>query len=225
MPHALSFAGEVVHLLGCGALFWPREALLVVADLHLEKGSAMARAGWLVPPHDSIDALDRLADALARTGARHVLALGDSFHDRGGPMRLSDPARTRLAGLLSMRRWTWVVGNHDGACAAALGGEVVPQLCIGGIAFRHEADRAEAGPEISGHFHPKVRLPTASGGTLARRCFALAGNRLVLPAYGSFAGGLDIASADLAHALGEVPEALVPLADGIARWRARARAA
>ncbi len=209
----LRLGGHALAPLPCGALFWPARRLLIVADLHLEKGSALARQGWLVPPYDSRDTLARLERAIATTGATAVLALGDSFHDAAGPCRLPDAERHRLAALIARVDWTWIVGNHDGHAPGTLGGRVVREWEVEGLRFRHEA--GGAGPEVSGHFHPKVRLPGVRGP--ARRCFALAGERLVLPAYGSYAGGLDIASPELAEALGEPPVALLPSARGIVR--------
>lgn len=203
--------------LSCGALFWPVEGLLVVADLHLEKGSSLARAGWLLPPYDSEDTLTRLERALETTGATRVLALGDSFHDPDGPRRLPAQARHRLDRLQARAPFTWITGNHDSDSAGALGGTVVGEALIGGVRFRHEAEPGEAGCEVSGHFHPCVRLAVAPGRRLARRCFALAGNRLVLPAYGSFAGGLDVGSPDLVAALGAPPIAVLATARGLLR--------
>lgn len=230
---SFSFAGETLHPLTCGALFWPARETLLVADLHLEKGSAFARKGWLLPPHDSVDTLRKLAAAVRLTGARDVVALGDSFHDADGPARLPEAARELLAALLDSTRWLWVTGNHDGESGAALGGQAVPEVRLGGIALRHEAelykpdvaepyrsDAAEpdrSGAEISGHFHPKVLLELRTGRRVSRRCLALAGERLVLPAYGAFAGGLFVDDPAFARALGARPEALLALPEGLLR--------
>lgn len=215
VAHALPFAGHALVPLACGALWWPDAELLAVADLHLEKGSAFARQGWLVPPYDSCETLSRLALALQSTGARRVLVLGDSFHDPDGPHRLAEADRARLAALIDAADWTWIAGNHDGVSPALLGGQVADEVEVRGIVFRHVAAAGRAGPEVSGHFHPKARL--AGGRGSARRCFALARDRLVLPAYGSYAGGLDIASPDLAAALGASPVGLLPTARGLVR--------
>lgn len=220
---SLSFAGQRLQPLPCGALFWPSEQLLLVADLHLEKGSSLARSGSLLPPHDSLDTLDRLAGALARTGARRVAALGDSFHDPGGPARLMPAARARLAALTAGVDWTWISGNHDGASAAGLGGAVAEERIIAGIALRHAARPGWQGPEISGHFHPKVVLQLRAGVRRSRRCFARAGERLVLPAYGAYAGGLPVDDPAWPAALGAWPEALVVLEGGMVRVPPAAR--
>ncbi len=203
--------------LPCGALFWPRHRLLIVADLHLEKGSALARQGWLVPPYDSADTLQRLEAAAEGTGASALLALGDSFHDADGPRRLEAGARACLDRLFARLDVVWVTGNHDGDSGAALGGRTAPEIEIDSIRFRHEALAHETAFEVSGHFHPRVGLTVAPGRRLSRRCFALAGHRLVLPAYGSYAGGLDIDSPDLLAALGARPTAILPTSRGLLR--------
>lgn len=214
---SLSFAGARFEVLPCGALFWPAMGCLLVADLHLEKGSAFARRGWLLPPHDSLDTLDRLEQAVTASGARRLVALGDSFHDADGPARLLPQARARLEGLLARLDWLWVTGNHDGDSGAAVGGAAVAEIELGGIWLRHEADRSAPGPEISGHYHPKVEIRLRTGRRLSRRCLALAGDRLVLPAYGAYAGGLGIDDPAYVQALGAAPEALVPSGAGLIR--------
>jgi DNA ligase-associated metallophosphoesterase len=220
---AFRFAGTELRALACGALHWPDQDLLLVADLHLEKGAAFARRGWLLPPHDSLETLGRLIAAVERTGARAVAALGDSFHDAAGAQQISDAARGLMARLTSMAELIWVTGNHDGASAGVLGGRVVEELVLGGIRLRHEAVPGCAEPEISGHFHPKVRLPLRTGRQVSKACLALAGERLVLPAYGAYAGGLSVDDRAFVVALGQSPEALVPVAGGLIRLTAGQR--
>ncbi len=220
---SFSFAGETLMPLPCGALFWPARTALLVADLHLEKGSSFARAGWLLPPHDSVDTLRKLADALQATGARQLVALGDSFHDHGGPGRLLPAARDLLQSLMTAAEWTWVVGNHDGSSADALGGCVVSELALGGITLRHEALPHISGAEISGHYHPKVLVELRTGRRISRRCFAQTADRLVLPAYGAYAGGLFLDDPALVDALGARPDALLALPEGLVRLTAKAR--
>lgn len=192
MNVAFSFAGEVLRPMPCGALYWPAQETLLVADLHFEKGSAFARRGWLLPPHDSADTLRTLIDALETSGARRVICLGDSFHDAGGPDRLAAGPRAALRALTASLDWLWITGNHDDRAGAALGGRVMPEARIGSLTLRHEADPDDPAPEISGHFHPKLAV-TARGRRIVRRCFALSPTKLILPAYGAFTGGLDIA--------------------------------
>lgn len=217
MGATLTFGGHRFELLACGALHWPQERLLAVADLHLEKGSAAAREGWLLPPYDSLDTLRRLHSALVATGARTLLSLGDSLDDADAVARMAPSARMLLERITAAHRCVWIAGNHDGAAAAEAGGLAVPEWEALGIRFRHVADLSVPGPEISGHFHPVVTCRGAHGRTVRRRCFARVGDRLVLPAYGSYAGGLDVASRDLAAALGGMPEALVPSRTGLRR--------
>ena len=209
--------------LPCGALFWRDEGLLLVADLHLEKGSAFARRGWLLPPHDSLETLGRLISAVERTGARGVAMLGDSFHDGLGAAGMPEAARDLLARLQGVAELIWVTGNHDGGSAEVLGGRVVDELVLGGIRLRHEAVPGCREAEISGHFHPKVRLPLRTGRQVSKPCLALAGERLVLPAYGAYAGGLSVDDPAFVTALGQSPEAIVPVAGGLIRLTASQR--
>ena len=192
MDVALSFAGETLRPLPCGALYWPAHAALLVADLHFEKASAFARRGWLLPPHDSADTLRLLIDALETTGARRVICLGDSFHDAAGPERLGAGPRAALRALTTSLDWLWITGNHDDRAGAVLGGRVMTEARIGALTLRHEADPADPAPELSGHFHPKVAVQIR-GRRIVRRCFAVSPSKLILPAYGAFTGGLDIA--------------------------------
>ncbi|WP_199553448.1 ligase-associated DNA damage response endonuclease PdeM [Sandaracinobacteroides hominis] len=220
---SLSFSGQDFVPLPCGALFWPGEQTLLVADLHLEKGSAFARQGWLLPPYDSLESLRRLAAAAAQVRPRHIVALGDSFHDSNGPSRLLPEALDLLLRLLRAHDWLWVTGNHDGDSGVEIGGRAVAEVEMAGIWLRHEAQTPSGGPEISGHFHPKVAMELRAGVRVSRRCFAMAAERLVLPAYGAYAGGLSVDDPAFAVALGCIPDAVVPLAGGIVRIPAAKR--
>ena len=211
---SLSFAGALLWPLPCGALWWPAESALLVADLHLEKGSHHAARGWMLPPHDSLDTLLRLSAALRRTGARRLICLGDSFHDAQGPARMLPGARDLLVAMIAATDWLWITGNHDDDCGSALGGSAMAEAELASIALRHEAFPQDSRPEISGHFHPKVALPLRAGRRVRRHCIALAANRMILPAYGSFAGGMAFDDPAIAAALGSVPDAIVVLADG-----------
>ncbi|EAQ36970.1 metallophosphoesterase [Nitrobacter sp. Nb-311A] len=172
-----------------GALFWERERLLVVSDLHLEKGSSFAMRGVLLPPYDTIATLMRLAAVIRRFDPRTVIALGDSFHDRDAHGRLSARDREALSTLQARRHWIWISGNHDPEPPSGLGGIVATELMMGGIVFRHEPTGAFG--EIAGHLHPKARVSTR-GHSMERRCFASDGARMVMPAFGAYAGGLSI---------------------------------
>lgn len=212
------FAGQSFHMLADRALFWPRHGALIVADLHLEKASWYAALGQPLPPYDSHDTLDRLAALVAATEARAIWCLGDSFHDREGCERLPAAAQARLRALTAATRWTWITGNHDPVVADHCGGEVVEEAEVDGLILRHEADPAEASPELSGHFHPKLRL-TLRGRQVSRRCFVATGTKLILPAFGALTGGLDAHHPEIVRAVGTGAEALVPLDDRLLRFR------
>ena len=172
-----------------GALFWKEQSLLVVSDLHLEKGSSFAARGVLLPPYDTVATLSRLAAVIARNDPRMVIALGDSFHDRNAHERLSAPDREALSAMQARRDWIWIAGNHDPALPSDLGGVVASEVAIGSIMFRHEPTGASG--EIAGHLHPKARVATR-GRAMERRCFACDGERAVMPAFGAYTGGLSI---------------------------------
>jgi uncharacterized protein len=182
-----------------GALFWEEQSLLVVSDLHLEKGSSFAARGVLLPPYDTVATLGRLAAVIARHDPRMVIALGDSFHDRNAHHRLSQPDREAIAALQMRRDWIWISGNHDPALTSDLGGVVASEVAIGPIAFRHEPTGAFG--EIAGHLHPKARVSTR-GRSTERRCFASDGERAVMPAFGAYTGGLNIRDAAFAKIFG-----------------------
>jgi uncharacterized protein len=173
----------------CGALYWEEPGLLVVSDLHLEKGSSFAARGVLLPPYDTPVTLGRLAAVIARHDPRMVIALGDSFHDREAHARLPDIDRGAITAMQVGRDWIWIAGNHDPALPSDLGGVIASEVCIGPIAFRHEPSGAYG--EIAGHLHPKARVATRARVT-ERRCFASDGERAVMPAFGAYAGGLSI---------------------------------
>jgi DNA ligase-associated metallophosphoesterase len=174
-----------------GALYWPEQGLLVVADLHLEKGSSFARRGTLLPPYDTTETLARLARVIAHYGPRTLVALGDNFHDGDGPARLSAADRASLAALQRGRDWVWIAGNHDPDPAVGIGGTFAATLSIGPITFRHAPSRDAPDGEIAGHLHPVARI-VQRGRAVARRCFAADGRRLVMPAFGAYTGGLNV---------------------------------
>ena len=197
IAHSSSFNVVGVELLAdlSGALFWKEQSLLVVSDLHLEKGSSFATRGVLLPPYDTVATLSRLAAVIARHDPRRVIALGDSFHDRRAHERLAAPDREALAAMQDRREWIWIAGNHDPALPSDLGGVVASEVAIGSIMFRHEPTGAAG--EIAGHLHPKARVATR-GRAMERRCFACDGERAVMPAFGAYTGGLSIRDAAFA---------------------------
>jgi len=189
--HPVQVAGATLLADPDGALYWAEEKLLVVADLHLEKGSAFAKRGVLLPPYDTASTLGRLARLVEHYAPRVVIALGDSFHDDHGPLRMSDLDRIKLKGLQRGREWVWVAGNHDADLPKDIGGRFNDALAIGPLAFRHgPSERAQDG-EIAGHLHPVARV-AQRGRAVSRRCFAGDGRRLVMPAFGAYAGGLNV---------------------------------
>ncbi len=187
-------AGARLVALPSGAAWWPDEATLIVADLHLETGSAFARRGALVPPFDTRATLARLAADVAAHRPARVISLGDAFHDGGGPTRMEPETAAVLADLRAGRDWIWVAGNHDAEVEGEIGGIVVEEIAIGPLGFRHHpAPKARALGEIAGHLHPAARVRVRSG-TVRRHCLACDGRRAILPAYGAYTGGLDVAS-------------------------------
>jgi DNA ligase-associated metallophosphoesterase len=212
-----SFGGHDWLATAEGALFWPARGALMVADLHLEKGSWFATKGQLLPPYDSMATLAALGEVIARVGAREVWCLGDSFHDVGGCERLPAAAQEMLRALTGATAWTWITGNHDPVILDRCGGEVAAEVVVDGVVLRHEADPREMRPEMSGHFHPKLRV-RVRGRQVARRCYVLGATKLVLPAFGSLTGGLDVDHPALRRALGGVAQALVPVEDRMLRF-------
>jgi hypothetical protein len=212
-----SFCGAELVALPEGALYWPARRALLVADLHLEKASWFARLGQMLPPYDSVATLADLAALAAATAAEEIWCLGDSFHDRHGCERLPARAREMLTALTASTRCTWITGNHDPGFADHCGGRIVEEAEVDGLLLRHEADPAETRPELSGHFHPKLRI-TRHGRQVSRRCFVATERKLILPAFGALTGGLDAGHPEIARAVGGRAEALVPLSDRLLRF-------
>jgi uncharacterized protein len=185
----ISMAGVSLVADCSGALYWPDEGLLAIADLHLEKGSSFAARGVLLPPYDTAATLAGVARLVTRYAPRTVVALGDSFHDGEGPARIAAADRATLTALQRGRDWIWIAGNHDPDRPDGLGGSFCGLLAIGALIFRHAPTGAPG--EIAGHLHPVARV-SARGRSMSRRCFASDGARLVMPAFGAFAGGLNV---------------------------------
>jgi len=212
-----SFAGETFEATADGALYWRAQNALLVADLHLEKASWFARLGQFLPPYDSHATLNALAGEIERTGANRLYCLGDSFHDRFGCERLPGSARELLTSLTSRLEWTWIVGNHDPGFADHCGGKIEDEVELGGIILRHEAVRGESQPEISGHFHPKLRV-NLRGRRVSRRCFVKSSTKIIMPAFGSLTGGLDAHHPEIMGSVGGKAAALVPVSDRLLRF-------
>lgn len=193
----LHFQGHRLMLDPLGGVAWPEAGVLVVADLHLEKGSAAARRGQLVPPWDTALTLDRLALLMRKWRPATVVALGDSFHDVHGPARMAPRDAARLHAMAETARFVWVLGNHDPAPPAGLPGEAAPEWTAHGLTFRHQAIPG-AISELCGHHHPKATVETRAG-RITRPCFVADPRRLMLPALGAYTGGLEIANPAIAR--------------------------
>jgi DNA ligase-associated metallophosphoesterase len=205
---AVRVAGARVQLRPSGALWLEAEQALVVADLHLEKGSAYAARGQMLPPYDTRETLGRLEAEAAVLAPRILVLLGDSFHDRGSEDRLDGADAARLAALARGRTLIWVVGNHDIDGPRALPGETAAELVLAGLALRHAPEPGTRSGEVCGHLHPAARVRSPSG-AVRRRCFATDGERLILPAFGAYAGGLNLRDAAFAELFGRSPLAVV----------------
>ena len=200
-PDLLMVAGEALRPDVSGALFHTRERMLIVADLHLEKGSAYAERRVFLPPYDTAATLARLAAVFARHAPRVVVALGDSFHDIRAGERMSAGDREGLRALQAGRAWIWIAGNHDPAPPEGLGGQPLPELRLGALVLRHEPAPGPSPGEIAGHLHPAALVWSPSG-TTRRRCFVGDGTRVVMPAFGAYAGGLNFRDAAFAPLFG-----------------------
>lgn len=198
MSRSISLVINGTELLAdaAGVLFWPTRRTLIVADLHLEKGSSLARSGTLLPPYDTRATIERLGRAIETYAPDRMICVGDSFHDSAGATRLAPEDRSDLAALIRRVEWVWITGNHDPLPPDGLGGTVADAVVDGSLTFRHEANATGASGEISGHYHPVARV-RVRGRTVSGRCFVHDGARLILPAFGAYTGGLDVASADL----------------------------
>lgn len=188
----IALANAEVMLRWSGALWLEREGALVVADLHFEKGSSYAaRFGQMLPPYDTRETLDRLDREIALLSPERLIFLGDSFHDGDGETRLAADDYRRLEGLALGRELVWAVGNHDADGPKALPGDIIDEAEIAGLTLRHEPLPGVQRGEVAGHLHPAAKVSSGRA-TTRRRCFVTDGQRLVLPAFGAFTGGLNI---------------------------------
>lgn len=195
----IALGGVEVVLDPAGALWLPASRSLIVADLHLEKGSSLARRRVFLPPYDTGATLAALARLVQRRDPAQVICLGDSFHDNGGVARLGEAERRRIAALQRGRAWYWIAGNHDSdigggigdGAGTDIGGEVVAEMALDDLLFRHEPAAGPRRGEVAGHLHPSAKL-RGRGRSVRRRAFATDGDRLVMPAFGVLAGGLNV---------------------------------
>ncbi len=188
---ATEVAGVPVIMRPSGGLWLEASGTLIVADLHLEKGSSYAMRGQMLPPYDTRDTLGRLTREAAACEARTLILLGDTFHDRTSEARLADADVATLTTLARDHRLIWVIGNHDADGPRHLPGEVADELDLSGLILRHEPLPGSQIGEVAGHLHPCARV-AASRGSVRRRCFVTDGERIVVPAFGAYAGGLNV---------------------------------
>jgi len=194
--------GETVVLDKSGAVYWPAEKTLVFADLHFEKGTAFARRGALLPPYDTRTTVRRMGEAIARHTPSRIIALGDSFHDNDAADRLDAEEQATLSAIVARAEWIWVEGNHDPEPPKWLGGRVAGEVALGGLVFRHLPGCGGQKGEVAGHLHPATTV-RRRGLSVRRRCFISDGARLLLPAFGAYAGGLDIRDEAIASLFAE----------------------
>jgi uncharacterized protein len=188
---AFEVAGERLSLQACGALWWEDAEVLVVSDLHLEKGSSYAARGQMLPPYDTRATLQRIAALVAHLKPVTVISLGDSFHDRSARPRMAQDDVLLVRSLTDAADWIWIEGNHDPKPPEDLGGRMASELKLGSLVFRHEPTEGPARGEIAGHLHPCARV-VGRARSVRTRCFASDGERLVMPAYGALTGGLNV---------------------------------
>ena len=191
---AFEVAGEHLSLQPCGALWWAEGGVLVVSDLHLEKGSSYAARGQMLPPYDTRATLRRIAALIEALAPATVISLGDSFHDRHARPRMAKDDVALVRAMTDGRDWIWIEGNHDPQPPDDLGGRVAHEFQTGALVFRHEPTVGPARGEIAGHLHPCARV-AGRGRSVRARCFVSDGERMVMPAYGALTGGLNILDA------------------------------
>ena len=199
--YEFSLTGVKLLATPSGALYLPEDGIVVVSDLHLGKANRIARReGRLTPPYETMETLTRLADVLTQFSPRVVICLGDSFDDDYAASQFNEDERTFISSLMAGRRWIWIAGNHDPA-PTEFGGAHLAEHVVGPLVFRHIAQAGAAG-EISGHFHPKVRMRGR------RPCFVVDDSRVIMPAFGVYTGGMLVTDPVFDDLFG--PDALAP---------------
>lgn len=194
------FCSVQIILDASGALYYPAERLLVVADLHIEKGRSIGlRFRRPIPPYDTHETLRRLNEVVMRYDPKIIICLGDSFHDSAAMLRFEPAERNTIAVVAAGRRWIWIIGNHDPIISTNLGGEVAEQITIGPLLFRHSG--IDGNGVVIGHFHP-VAKACINGQILRRRCFVFTEQLIIMPAFGSYTGGLNVLHPVLDKGLG-----------------------
>ncbi|VAV88296.1 FIG006285: ICC-like protein phosphoesterase [hydrothermal vent metagenome] len=213
----LSFASHLFQIIAPAALYWPSQKALLVADIHLEKASFFARQGQMLPPYDSRATLGELAVLVEKTSAERVFCLGDNYHDEEGEARLESEAAALLERLTKNTEWIWISGNHDRDVRGLWGGTILTKWTGDGLILRHEAGLNPDLPEISGHYHPKLRVPVR-GRHVSRRCFVKGRDHLIMPAFGALTGGMAANDPAIEQVVGGPAEACIGLADKLLRF-------
>ncbi len=190
---SVRIAGEDALCDWRGAAYFPTHRILVISDLHFEKGSSFARRRQFIPPYDTHQTLRRVRQVIEDYDPAVVICLGDSFHDAEGHQRIPGEIEREITALAARRDWIWISGNHDPYAPTTLPGFSAEELAIGNLVFRHEPLTGTAPGEVSGHLHPAARI-VRRGRTVRRTCFALDGSRMVMPAFGAFTGSLNVLS-------------------------------
>jgi uncharacterized protein len=213
-----NFGGAQFQVAGDAALYWHAHRALIVADLHLEKASSYAIHGQMLPPYDSRATLELIAELAREYDVLAVICLGDNFHDVAGEARLHGEAAAQLQSMTQRFDWTWITGNHDPDVAALWGGTVVVERMLDGIMLRHQAEPGWRSAEISGHFHPKLRM-TIRGRNVSRRAFVTSDTKIIMPAFGTLTGGMDASDPVITTAMGGAStQALVPVKGQMRRF-------
>ncbi|SDP83336.1 putative phosphoesterase [Phyllobacterium sp. OV277] len=187
----IDIAGHTAICDPSGALYLEADRILIVSDLHFEKGSSFARRGMMLPPYDTASTLKVLAACIARYHPTCVISLGDSFHDGDAAARLPEIYAQQLAALMQGRDWIWITGNHDPDHPADLPGDTYRELAFGSLVFRHEPSKGSPLGEIAGHLHPAAKV-VRRGQAVQRRCFVSDHTRMIMPAFGAYTGGLNV---------------------------------
>ena len=188
----IEFCGEQITLDAAGCLYWNDESLMVVSDLHLEKGSSFAmRSGMMVPPYDTQMTLEALALRITHYQPKTIISLGDSFHDADASKRLPQSYKLALKQLMTDRDWIWICGNHDPHPPEDLGGTFCTEVFIGNLNFKHEPEIEFKPGEIAGHLHPAAKI-RQRGKSVRRPCFISDDHRLIMPSFGAYTGGLNV---------------------------------
>ncbi|WP_208349451.1 ligase-associated DNA damage response endonuclease PdeM [Pseudaestuariivita rosea] len=205
--YAFSLAGADLIARPSGVLWWPDRRVLCVSDLHLGKSDRVARrSGVMLPPYETCDTLNRLETEVTALKPAVVICLGDSFDDLKAADSLSEDEVLWLARLQAGREWIWIEGNHDPG-PVEFGGTHLAEMIVGPLTFRHIADPSQQA-EVSGHYHPKARL-NARGRVVTRACFLYDDDRLIMPAFGTYTGGLYSHSAELSQLMAPAARAVL----------------